>query len=70
MRASELGPSPTWTRQKTNKRGLPPTVRAGVAERPKAADSRSALAGVPRFESWPRQLSPVSIAKFRLANSR
>jgi hypothetical protein len=25
-----------------------------VAERPKAADSRSALAGVPRFESWPR----------------
>ncbi len=28
-----------------------------MAERPKAADSRSALAGVPRFESWPRQLS-------------
>ncbi len=27
---------------------------AGVAERPKAADSRSALAGVPRFKSWPR----------------
>ncbi len=25
-----------------------------MAERPKAADSRSALAGVPRFESWPR----------------
>ena len=26
-----------------------------MAERPKAADSRSALVGVPRFESWPRQ---------------
>ncbi len=25
-----------------------------MAEWPKAADSRSALAGVPRFKSWPR----------------
>ena len=46
----------TWTpkRGKTNKGGTPPHARAGVAERPKAADSRSALVGVPRFESWPR----------------
>jgi hypothetical protein len=32
---------------------------AGVAEWPKAADSRSALAGVPRFKSWPRHHPPA-----------
>jgi hypothetical protein len=47
-------PSPNSKRGKVNKPGLPPPWWAGVAERPKAADSRSALVGVPRFESWPR----------------
>jgi DNA-binding PadR family transcriptional regulator len=45
-------------RRRGRRRGISrnpsPGPNAGVAERPKAADSRSALAGVPRFESWPR----------------
>ena len=33
------------------------TANAGVAERPKAEDSRTALEGVTRFKSWPRHLN-------------